>query len=414
MRSNPRPPFGGPASFAILGAVALSAQLDVGCALFRQRGGETTDAAPTEETRELTLSADSEAMSLEGAAGGDRRARDVDDGCVGYIGEAPNFVIRVEDEIPVVQIEASSSEDTALVVQTPDGTYVCDDDSAGSQNPRVESPFPPGDYQVYVATYRRNDRGASYTLSVATATRPSGPFTGDAVLENRTSTPICRIEYGGQGSHAADLNVAPGESGTFSVPEELNKVWIFGCDGSVLFGSPNRSLTSAGTYVIGTLEAGGIVLLEAGSEPEEIEDRLVLVADPMSMDDYLDGMIDALVRTHADDMNGRGMRSQAFEALQEGGRANRWVETFVALRMASSDWNIVRHRHTGAPLRRVATGVAVARFPDGHCQATPVSFVQEHDGSGFSRNLRFGDIGGNHYVPCAAADAAASHRDWAH
>ncbi|MEO0599699.1 MAG: SH3 domain-containing protein, partial [Chloroflexota bacterium] len=60
--------------------------------------------------------------------------------CRGYTGEAPDFTFEVDfnGRVGVVEslsIGVTSEEDTVLVIQRPDGTYACDDDTGEGLNP---------------------------------------------------------------------------------------------------------------------------------------------------------------------------------------------------------------------------------------------------------------------------------------
>ena len=58
------------------------------------------------------------------------------------------------------------TNDITLVVQRPDGTYLCNDDSDGL-NPMVEGPFAAGAYQIFVGAYSAEAAGASYRLGIS-------------------------------------------------------------------------------------------------------------------------------------------------------------------------------------------------------------------------------------------------------
>lgn len=398
-------------------SLALMSALASGCGSRQASRAEASSGAGAAPELALAPGFSGE-PSLTGSAGGSRAARGLGSGCVGSIAEAPSAILHVTDAFTGLQVLARSDQDTTLVILHPDGSYSCDDDSGGSRNPLVSGAFAAGDHQIWVGTYSAG-RTAGFTLSFAEAgsasAAPGGPHHGTVTIENATSTAICRIENN-DGSRYADASVRiePGASGTIEVSDQLSSIWIVGCDGRVLFGGPNPALTTAGSSHIGVLDVPTLVLADAASAPPPAAGRRVIVSEPLAPEAYLEGVLTGLVRTYSDAMNGASFRASAFTALQEGGRAHRWPETFVALRMTSADWDVIRHRVSGTILRRVATGVAIARFSSGLCQATPVTFVQEHDGRDFSGALRFGDIGGNHRVPCAIAEAAAQSPTWAH
>lgn len=398
-----------------------------GCGLFARGGGGSSAADATTEA-EITLAPGfGTAAQITGTTHGSAAASRFASSCRGHVTEQPTAVLHVTEAIGNVSVLASSSEDTTLVVRHPDGSVSCDDDSGGSRNPLVAGALVPGDHEIWVGTYA-SGRRASFTLSVTEsaggaesgrrgrgAPESGGPFQGTATIENRTGMDICRIESNAGPEYAvAEVSIPAGGTGTLEVSRTLTRLWLVGCDGRVLFGGPNPGLTTPGTSSIPALDVATITLLEAGSTPAEEAGHRVLVAEPRTAAEYLSGVVEGLVPSPSDAMNRAPLRAQSFAALQEGGRARRWPETFVAMRLVSADWEIFRHRVSGVITHRAMQGVAIARFPSGLCQATPVFFTQQHDGRDFAGAVSFASIGGNHQVPCAIADAATRASDWAH
>lgn len=242
---------------------------------------------------------------------------------------------------------------------------------------------------------------------------------GSIAIENRSGSDICRVEHDGGPSGREwvnqELRIPNGGSATIEAATSIQRLWLLDCQGNIVFGRPNPSLTTASSSYIGTLNARTITVLAPGSSAQDSPERRTLVAEPMTASEYLTGILRGLLGPYDDSMNAdRTLRQQAFEALKAGGRQERYVETFLSLRLTVPDWTIMRHRATGIVTARAIDGVAIARFPDGHCQATPVRLTQQHDGSDFSGQLRFGGIGGNHYVPCSIAELSTRASDWAH
>jgi hypothetical protein len=89
--------------------------------------------------------------TLEGTAGGTREATDISPGCSGYIAMTPDHVLTLEDEL-TLRLRVESREDTTLVLQGPDDTVHCNDDTDG-WNPALRETLPPGVWSVYVGTY---------------------------------------------------------------------------------------------------------------------------------------------------------------------------------------------------------------------------------------------------------------------
>lgn len=409
-------------SLAALGAHGCIFSSAAGSASSASGGGSGSSAAATQE-RSLEASAAGVAP-IAGVAGGERDLRAMNSACRGYASQAPTAILRVGAPIAAARIFVQSSQDTTLAVQHPDGSFSCDDDGGGSNNPLVSTSLAPGEHRVWVGTFRSNATAEfSMTVSEPTAAERatgSGGYVGEVTLENRSGVEICRVEHdGGPSSRETvdqPLRVANGASATFRIESTLSRIWILDCAGGVVFGRPNPSLTESSSAHIGTLRAPTITVLASGSAPVALSaERHTLIAEPMSLADYLRGTVAALAPRSSDEMNAdRALRAQAFEALRVGGAERRYIETFLSLRLTSNEWAILRHRRTGIVTGRALNGVALARFPDGHCQATPVSFSQQHDGSSFSGSLRFMGIGGNHYLPCAIAEGSTRDPAWAH
>ena len=92
-------------------------------------------------------------------SGGNIDASRVDSDCRGYISAAPDVrVVYSSGSYPLI-ISASSSSDTTLVVNAPDGSWHCDDDGGvNGMNPSIRFNRPAsGRYEVWVGTYGTTD-----------------------------------------------------------------------------------------------------------------------------------------------------------------------------------------------------------------------------------------------------------------
>jgi hypothetical protein len=111
------------------------------------------------------LSTDPHTVSI--SAGG---SVDVDVGGCGYgfVATAPDYNLTYSGSGSALFFFVRSSEDTTLLINKPDGSWVCDDDSLGDSNPLVTIPnASSGLYNIWVGTYSDGDL-ASSTLYIST------------------------------------------------------------------------------------------------------------------------------------------------------------------------------------------------------------------------------------------------------
>lgn len=74
--------------------------------------------------------------------------------CTGMIAGRPDFSLRYTAGSLPLYISAQSESDTTLVIRTPSGAYVCDDDSGGELDPLVHLQTPQsGRYQIWVGRF---------------------------------------------------------------------------------------------------------------------------------------------------------------------------------------------------------------------------------------------------------------------
>jgi hypothetical protein len=87
-------------------------------------------------------------------AGGDLQVNDTFSSCTGYVSANPDLVMTYSGGRDLT-ISAAATEDVSLVVRTPSGDYLCDDDSAGGDNPMLTIPRAmSGQYRVWAGVYR--------------------------------------------------------------------------------------------------------------------------------------------------------------------------------------------------------------------------------------------------------------------
>ena len=102
-------------------------------------------------------------------AGGPLSAATPGGGCRGYITQAPDIRYQHRSgSLPLI-ISARSDADLTLIVNAPDGSWICDDDSGEGLNPsiRLDTPLS-GAYDIWVGTY--GPQTAPATLSISEQT----------------------------------------------------------------------------------------------------------------------------------------------------------------------------------------------------------------------------------------------------
>lgn len=88
------------------------------------------------------------------SAGGNVPADNAADGCAGYVAIAPDVSVNYSaGSLPLI-LSVDSSSDTTLLVNAPNGSWYCDDDSGDGLNPSIRFAKPAsGQYDVWVGTY---------------------------------------------------------------------------------------------------------------------------------------------------------------------------------------------------------------------------------------------------------------------
>ncbi len=105
---------------------------------------------------------------VTGTSGGTVSAAELDIGkasnCAGFVSGAPNHVLTLNSSFNYLRFDVASSGDTTLVLHGPSG-WMCNDDTVGF-NPRLDGPFVPGTYRIWVGSYDRG-RNHDYTLAAS-------------------------------------------------------------------------------------------------------------------------------------------------------------------------------------------------------------------------------------------------------
>lgn len=111
-------------------------------------------------------------MVLTGKAGGEQEASRRKAGCAGFVGEKPDHVLQLTGGFKFLRMIGKSTADTSLVIETPSGTILCDDDTFG-HHPSIDGAMTAGVYKVWVGTMSKGEAlPYKLLLSELEASRP--------------------------------------------------------------------------------------------------------------------------------------------------------------------------------------------------------------------------------------------------
>lgn len=86
--------------------------------------------------------------------------------CRGMITDAPDFRLEYQPGGFELFLSAVSSGDTTLVVNAPDGSWHCDDDSGGNLNPALVFADPmAGQYDIWIGSFGGGNHDATLRIS---------------------------------------------------------------------------------------------------------------------------------------------------------------------------------------------------------------------------------------------------------
>ncbi|MET0183705.1 MAG: hypothetical protein ABW199_12555, partial [Caulobacterales bacterium] len=107
--------------------------------------------------------------------------------CTGMIAARPDFTVRYTAGSLPLYISSTSDSDTTLVVRAPNGTFTCDDDSAGALDPVVHFQTPQsGKYQIWVGRF---GTGATDTPRATLGISEIGAQSDDDTASDETQRP---------------------------------------------------------------------------------------------------------------------------------------------------------------------------------------------------------------------------------
>lgn len=131
---------------------------------------------------------------FNGLSGGDIAVKSLNlgDNCLGYAASDPDFLIELSEEFSRITFLNASAEDTTLIINLPNGSWACNDDTNGLNPALVFHNAPPGPYQVWIGSYaaETTDQSVLYISEAgpeALPTTATGPDPGRDPLYGETS-----------------------------------------------------------------------------------------------------------------------------------------------------------------------------------------------------------------------------------
>lgn len=125
-------------------------------------------------TIDTTLSRDP--LALDGLARGAVSLASAGAGCRGFAEPAPSFVVTARAAVRFLAIMVNADYDTTLLVRTPDGHVLCNDDTDG-QRPRLEISSTAGVIEIWVGAATPGDHGP-FRMALSATDRVRSPELG--------------------------------------------------------------------------------------------------------------------------------------------------------------------------------------------------------------------------------------------
>lgn len=99
-------------------------------------------------------------QQFAGRFGGAISASSKSPGCAGHVTEQPNHQLYIGGELPFAQLVVNANpHDTTLLLELPDGSFVCNDDTHGLNPAIALAPMPEGTLRVWVGAYSSGTEG---------------------------------------------------------------------------------------------------------------------------------------------------------------------------------------------------------------------------------------------------------------
>ncbi len=173
--------------------------------------GITARAAMAPTFGNVALASGFGTHSVDIQAGGFENASDIDFSCNGFVAEAPDYVVGFGGG-DNLRITASSLDDTTMVVVTPTGQVLCNDDF-NELNPGLITPDgTAGDYAIWIGTFNaiEGEQYPAATISVeeisTTKTQPSGAITATSLTAGFEPDPFTTVLAAGGVIEASSID----------------------------------------------------------------------------------------------------------------------------------------------------------------------------------------------------------------
>ncbi|MBN2470620.1 MAG: peptidase S1 [Anaerolineae bacterium] len=107
------------------------------------------------------------------AGGGVDAAAVIGSPCMGFAASAPDYRLFYTTGQYRLRFFASSSGDTTLIINAPDGRWYCDDDSGGNLNPLLDFSSPlSGQYDIWIGAFQTGAGQSANLVITETDLRP--------------------------------------------------------------------------------------------------------------------------------------------------------------------------------------------------------------------------------------------------
>lgn len=203
-------------------------------------------AAPLYGTANLNAGFSPDPHVTQVVAGGNSQNPISGTGCVGYLNMVqPDIDLNYTAGSYPLTISAESGTDTALLINQPDGTWVCDDDSGDGSNPMVRFTNPQsGNYNIWVTTYNANAQAPATVRITEQNTAAVTPTATTSSQPNIGATPLY-----GTVNLAAGFNPDPQITNVQAGGSTANPIAGAGCAGYINASQPDIDVNySAGSY----------------------------------------------------------------------------------------------------------------------------------------------------------------------